>query len=177
MDLEENPERQEQWNTSYALLVPGGIAVGVVTEGASEIHSHMVPFFATRRADPLALLAELLETVKDVYSLRDLPPGWNGGDVEASDFNAIENAASWVVRMYWDALGTGKGWYKPHVTVDEDGDIMFEWWNGNKALTIYVSGDSVSYIKGWGLDIENEMEDGEATTSESRSSLWAWLMN
>lgn len=147
-----------------------------ITEGASEIRPHVVFSLTTRRANPIALVVELTETVKDVYGLRDLSPE-DGYDVEAPNLKTIEKAASWAIRMYWDALETGRGWHKPHITADQDGDVMFEWWNRDRALTIYVSEDDVTYIKGWGLDIENDMEDGEATTSEIRRTLWAWLMN
>jgi hypothetical protein len=171
----EHIEWVRRWNRSYD-PVWEAYAEHAITEGASEIRPHEVFSLTTRRANPIALVVELMETVKGVYGLRDLSPE-DGYDVEAPNPKTIENAASWVMRMYWNALETGRGWHKPHVTADEDGDVMFEWWNRDRALTIYASEDDVNYIKGWGLDIENDMEDGEASTSEIRRTLWAWLMN
>ncbi len=65
-------------------------------------------------------------------------------------------------------------WQKPHITENEN-DFIFEWWNNNKKLTIYVSPTSVEYVKMWGLDIINEMEDGEIHEKEELSELWNWL--
>lgn len=176
-NVESTEEMGLQSRGHGTVLVPitEGFAEGIVTKGSSEIHPRRFSL-TTHRADTLALMAEFMETATELYGLRNLPPE-DGYDSEAPELNTIEDAASWIVQMYWDALETGRGWHKPHVTADEDGDIMFEWWNEDKALTIYVSEDSVSYIKGRGLDIENEMEDGEATTSEIRQALWAWLIN
>jgi hypothetical protein len=102
---------------------------------------------------------------------------WNAYDVAAPNPNAVRRAMLWIEQMYEDALALGEEWHSPHVAADEDGDVMFEWWNEDKALTVYVSENDVRYIKGWGLNIETEMEDGEATTPERRRMLWTWLLD
>lgn len=115
------------------------------------------------------------KTTDDLDALRELPEDWNGYDVEAPNPYAIERARMWIRQMHEDVEAIGRRWHNPHVAPAEEGDVMFEWWNGDKALTVYVSGDDVNYIIGWGPNLETDMEDGEATTSERRRKLWAWL--
>lgn len=115
------------------------------------------------------------ETIDDLDALRGLPEGWNGYDAAAPDLDAIEQARLWIRAMYEDVEAMGRIWHIPHVAADEDGDVVFEWWNEDRVLTVYVSRDEARYVAGWGLNIETDMENGEATTSERRRKLWAWL--
>lgn len=119
--------------------------------------------------------APLWEVTEKVIGLLRWQEGWNGFDVAAPNPKAVAHAILWVRDMYSDALATGRDWRDPHVTADEDGDAAFEWRNGEKGLAVYVSGEDASYIKHWGVDIASEMEDGDASTSESRRELWSWL--
>lgn len=143
-------------------------------ESASTTQAHS-PSIATKNS--LVAGRQIFETVHKVIELQTWGEGWDGYDAAALNHNALARALRWIRDMHYDALTTGEEWSAPHVALDEDGDIMFEWWNEDKALTIYVSEDEVSYIKGWGLNIETDMEDGEATTPERRRELWDWLMN
>lgn len=123
------------------------------------------------------------EAIDDLDTLIRLPEGWNGYDAAAPNPDAIEQARSWIRQMYEDGKAVGgsrreprvAAWHNPHVTADEYGDVVFEWWNEDKALTVYVSRGEARYIKGWGLNIETDMENGEATSSATRRKLWAWL--
>lgn len=122
------------------------------------------------------LPVELVEILDELDALGVLSPEWYEDDLVVSKASSVLEAKKWVRAMYEDAVGIETPWHKPHVAVDEDGGIMFEWWNGEKALTVYVSENRVRYIRGWGLDIETEMEDGEAATSDVRRILWTWLL-
>ena len=115
------------------------------------------------------------DTLDALDVLRGLPEGWNGYDAAAPNLDAIEQAHLWIQQMYEDVEAISRSWHNPHVAADEDGDVVFEWWNEDRVVTVYVSEDGARYIKGWGLNIETDMETGEATTSERRRKLWAWL--
>lgn len=119
----------------------------------------------------------LARAIEGILDLLTWPEGWNGYEVDAPNPKAVSRAIPWIVQMYADALATGEEWHNPHVTADEDGDVMFEWWNDGKGLTIYVSEESITYLMAWGTSMIDEMEDGEATTSGSRRRLWAWLLS
>lgn len=112
----------------------------------------------------------------EIKTLHTWPEGWNGYDVAAPNPKAIDHAISWIESMYEDTSTTPRGWREPHVTASEDGDVLFEWRRGAKGLSIYVSETEVSYIKDWGADLVDEMEDGPISTSEDRRRLWDWLM-
>ena len=122
--------------------------------------------------------AELATTLRKLGALRwPLIRGWDAFDVAFPRTESIRSATEWIKAMYDDVVNGHMSWYDPHVSVDEDGDIMFEWWNEDKALTVYVSAEGARYIKGWGLDAETDMEDGEDPTPEMRRELWAWLVD
>lgn len=123
--------------------------------------------------------APLWEVLDRVRNLLSWPEGWNGYDVAAPKPDAIRRARSWIAQMYEDALKTGKGWHTPHVAADEDGDVMFEWWNDDNetGLTIYVSEESATYLIAWGTSMVSQMEDGDATSPEIRQRLWTRLLS
>lgn len=59
----------------------------------------------------------------------------------------------------------------------EETEVIFEWFNGEKELSVYVSDESIDYIKAWGTNIHTEMEDGILDNPSSVRSLWQWLVN
>lgn len=130
----------------------------------------------THRLDMDAVPLELLETIDDLNGLRELPPGWNGYDVPAPWPTAIQSAIPWVRTFYGEALAETGRWITPHVTADETGEVMFEWSNGDKALTAYVSEDEVTLARDWGPNIETEMESAQDPQSDLRREWWAWLV-
>lgn len=119
---------------------------------------------------------ELDKTMAKINALKQSPHTC-GDDAILPETDSVFRAKEWIREIYEDVTRVEAPWHKPHVAVDEDGEIMFEWWNREKALTVYVSQNEARYIKGWGIDIENEMEDGEASTSEIRRMLWKWLID
>lgn len=101
--------------------------------------------------------------------------GWNGYDAAAPNHQAIGHAFVWIEDLYEDTLTTSKRWMTPSVVADAHGNVVFEWWEGQKKLTIYIHPDTVEYVKVWGPDIFSDMEDGEVKGAEDRRMLWNWL--
>jgi len=68
-------------------------------------------------------------------------------------------------------------WSTPLINVSDDLDIVLEWWNKNKNLAFYINQSSIDYIKVWGADIDNEMEDGliKSVHDGSIAKLWQWI--
>jgi hypothetical protein len=66
-------------------------------------------------------------------------------------------------------------WSSPHITLSESNEIVFEWWNGTKKITLYFGEHDPEYIKVWGTDIETEMESGILTDGWTLTSVWLWL--
>ena len=63
------------------------------------------------------------------------------------------------------------------MTASAEGEVVLEWWYGDKGLTIYIDNQSAVYLKDWGADINTEMEDGYANSPSIRLALWKWLMS
>jgi hypothetical protein len=148
------------------------------TIGASDILSSWLPVVTFHYPDVAAPHTEPSETINEIHELLKLPPGWTGYDVAAPRFSAIEAAVSWIKELYVDVQAMGAEWHAPHVAANADGDVLFEWWNDDteKGLAVYVSENGANFILDWGTDLETEMEDGDATTPESRRKLWSELM-
>lgn len=64
---------------------------------------------------------------------------------------------------------------EPNVTTSPEGRIVFEWWNMERKLTIYVGDEGYEYIKVWGSDMDDEMEDGFARNLLEIYPLLSWL--
>jgi hypothetical protein len=119
---------------------------------------------------------DVSDTIKELRDMMDWPEDWNGHGAAKPSTHAILKARRWLVQMRTDAISTERPWRKPHVVPDQDGDIVFEWSNGMRTLSVYVSSDAVEYLKVWGADVRSEMEDAEVKTREDNQSLWLWLM-
>lgn len=167
--------RTERWALLAWTSEGKPVWVNLDATGMTIIDPSTYRHLTTHHLDMVVLPVELLETLDELDDLRGLLPGWNGYDVSAPDRTAIRAAKPWVQRFYSEALeATGK-WITPHVTADETGEVMFEWSNGDKALTAYVSEDEVTLSRDWGPDIETEMESAVDPSTELRRDWWAWL--
>lgn len=66
-------------------------------------------------------------------------------------------------------------WEDAHRSVSPWDDQVFEWWNGDKKLTVYFGSDETEYVRVWGEDIDNEMDDGTIDDDSDFDELWHWL--
>jgi hypothetical protein len=120
-------------------------------------------------------LAGLVPTTNQVRALRRREAGWNGYDALPPDPKAIPYAESWIRELYREVTSAGQTWRRPHVTSSAEGEVVFEWWNGQKELTVYISAEAAFYVRSSGTDLDSEMEEGDAAPATNRSQLWAWL--
>lgn len=65
-------------------------------------------------------------------------------------------------------------WSKPVVNLGADGELELQWWRGEKSLTLTLDGEKIFFLKAWGVDPQNDMDDGEIE-AEGFLSLWEWL--
>lgn len=117
----------------------------------------------------------LSETERNVCKLRDRPEDWDGYGAPRPKPDSIRHAYLWVESLYRDLRA--ELWIKPHVSSDEDGDVTFEWWNGRKKLTVYISPETAEYVTVERLDGSSNMEDGSIDTPEDRRMLWRWFIS
>ncbi len=125
---------------------------------------------------PLEPFEALLPTFNKIYNLLTLPDGWNGYDGCAPQSAAVEYAHHWMSLLYLEVTSSGQKWLDPNVTASGEGEVVFEWWQGSKKLTIYIGNQSAEYVKVWGPDINTDMEDGLADSLDMRGLLWKWLI-
>ncbi|PMB39130.1 hypothetical protein CEN47_05455 [Fischerella thermalis CCMEE 5319] len=83
----------------------------------------------------------------------------------------------WLDRLRKIVTSNQMWWCEPLVNLGVDSEIVFEWWYENKKLTVYILGNTAEYIKVWGIDIDNEMEDGTCTSATEIQYLWKWLVS
>lgn len=147
--------------TSYARTMQDNIRRRTASSGES--------------AYPVQILS-LMNKIKQKEQLQD---NWDGnGSLKPSTENT-ERAIEFLRRMfrYLSAFDEKHPlhWKHPHVSVSEEGIIVFEWWHGNHKITIYNEKKSTNYLKVWGSDILANMDEGELHIPEDIISLWNWL--
>jgi len=98
---------------------------------------------------------------------------WDGYGSSRPDQTAIEKTHQLIETVY-KPIATLTGWQSPHVNASEDGEIVLEWWHGTRKLTVYVGPHQTTYVKSWGPNVVNEMEDGPLP-EDWVASLWLWL--
>ena len=67
-------------------------------------------------------------------------------------------------------------WNLPLINVGFDSEVLLEWWHKDRKLDFDILGSSIDYMKVWGADIDDEMEDGSININVSDLiSLWKWI--
>jgi hypothetical protein len=116
--------------------------------------------------------------LRDIYntlcSLRQWGDGWDGHDAVKIKEAAIVSAFLWVVDLF-QAVG-GRGWIKPNVTGNPAGDVVFEWWYGERKLTVYVEESGIEYVQVWGATVDAKITVGDIESKKDSLELWLWLI-
>jgi len=117
------------------------------------------------------------DTISRVQALLSLEAGWNGYDALSPDPDAISHAEKWIAGLYLEVANRDHAWIEPNVIADAEGNVVFEWWHGNKKLTVYIGSESAEYVQVWGMDIYSEMAEGDVESSSMQQKLWQWLVS
>ena len=89
------------------------------------------------------------------------------------DPEALSRAEAWLEHLRGEIKAQGKVWMLPHITVQDGGDVVFEWWQGQKSLSVFVSVDDVWCLQSGGAN--SNMAERGANTTEARGAAWEWL--
>lgn len=65
----------------------------------------------------------------------------------------------------------------PYVTWSAEGEVVLEWRRGERQLIFYINDKKIVFLKAWGTDIYEQMEDGDVLSTQEVNSLWQWLTN
>lgn len=61
----------------------------------------------------------------------------------------------------------------PLVSQDENNNVTFEWWAGDRKITMYPAENIL--LRVWGLDIDTEMEEFEMKDPQKVRDSFLWL--
>lgn len=119
--------------------------------------------------------AALLAESAHLNRLEALEENWDGRGSPPPSETAILAAREWLPALYRAATRTAWSWTAPHITPSDAGEVVFEWWKGQRKITLYFGDDVIEFIKVWGPNIESQMDSGELRRSEAFGVLWNWL--
>lgn len=121
---------------------------------------------------PAALSAVLQRIVR----LTSWDANWDGYGSAKPHFGAINSGRSIVPELFRGAALTEYGWSDPHVSANESGDVVLEWWHDNKKVTIYVTPTEPKYVLVWGDNMDTEMDEGIIMNPRQEfKRVWSWL--
>jgi hypothetical protein len=124
----------------------------------------------------LAIFA-LYAVNQQLSAMNDWSDNWDGYGSRRPNFEAI-SAARDLLTVLYEAAAPNNGWSDPHLSADEQGSVVMEWWQDYKKITLYVTPTETSYVRVWGDDIDTEMDEGLLTApSYEFGALWSWLRN
>lgn len=106
-------------------------------------------------------------------ALAALPANWDGHGSAKPLAQAIERARQLLEEGFEEADAI-IGWQNPFISASEDGEVVLEWWNRDKKLTIYVGADGSTFLRSWGPHVINDMEDGVLRGNWDPEH-WMWL--
>lgn len=143
------------------------------------------PQFKVKQGDRSASAKDPLiyEVHRQLDQVERLGNNWDDQGSLSPDPIATVNARQFVEDLFRQTVASAEFqtqdqvqtyWQRPHISANEDGEIVFEWWNADRKLTVYIGRDQLHYIKSWGPDVMNEMEDG-ALPEDKMPLLWEWL--
>ncbi len=87
----------------------------------------------------------------------------------------IEKAEKFIEQLSFVALENNWFWQDPLVNINFEHEIVLEWWNQSKKITIYVSAETIDYIKVWGADMDDEMAEGSINLNDDLTDLSQWI--
>jgi hypothetical protein len=116
-----------------------------------------------------------LITINDSSDLININDLLTEEDKALISHRILEKANQLINKIYSIAKNRGFWWDEPLVNVTEDQEIVLEWWNNTKKITIYISDKTIDYIKVWGADMDNEMEDDSIDLHDDFTPLWSWI--
>jgi hypothetical protein len=154
-----------QWPDQAEVFVTKGLSSSLTTDEILSRYVFLDGSATARRSIEETRLDELLV----------LAANWDGRGSAAPSPQAIRSARDWLRFLSRAAESSGTPWSPPHISASEDGAVTFEWWQGERKVTLYFSDRAPEYLKVWGPHIFEQMESGNLRSSESYRDLWSWL--
>ncbi len=92
------------------------------------------------------------------------------------DYIRVLPADDFLVRLRAIAVTHNLPWHEPGKSLAEDGRTTeISNWRKDRALIFAVEDTgTVHYLRAWGPNIYNDMEEGQSPTDDELVSLWKW---
>ena len=110
-----------------------------------------------------------------IDELSQLPDNWDGYGSSKTTPQIAAKARRTLIGFY-DKYYPINLFVEPFIVMNDEGEIVFEWWREHRKLTLYI-GDSSRFVKSWGPDIFADMDDGEleGNGEDIPDDLWRWI--
>lgn len=94
------------------------------------------------------------------------------------DSRTLHTTFKLLAKLFQVAQKNGLWWDLPLINVGFSSEVLLEWWHNSRKLDFDILGSNIDYMKVWGADIDDEMEDGSVAIIEyDLISLWKWISN
>jgi hypothetical protein len=115
------------------------------------------------------------EARQQTYDLQFLSAGWNGYDALPPSKDAVDLALRWLVSSYAECKDAQVHWYKPNVSASAEGEVVFEWWDKNRSLIVYIDAEEATFHKSQNGDGPTEHIHGDASLGGQQAELLRWF--
>jgi hypothetical protein len=123
---------------------------------------------------PIVNEIPISSSIQKIRQLQSWGTNWDGAEVIAVSTKAAACTTALIDQIYSIGNELDLDWIAPNVTASPHGEVVLEWWNREKKLTIYVNENRSDYVLAWGLDVDSEMKDGILSATEI-APIFEWL--
>ncbi len=86
----------------------------------------------------------------------------------------VKFSEKWIGAFQHAVEGSDLKWISPHV-VFQDNETSFEWWKGERNLTVFIRGNTIEILKVCGPVRHIVMENCIFLNTEDAVAAWKWL--
>ena len=101
---------------------------------------------------------------QQVGALADLQYNWNSYGALPPTLDAIRHAIRWLNQFFSLCQETHILWCKPNVSASAEGEVVFEWWDKCRTLSVYIDADEATFHKSQYSDGQTVHAHGNAWT-------------
>ena len=125
-----------------------------------------------------ALSSYKLGTLREIFTylnkMSQWKAGWDLHEAKKPQPSSIVKSKEFISELLSFTELNSYSFLKPHITANSEGNIVFEWYKGEKELSVYVSKQEIFYIKAPSPEID-EMEDEIIHSVSDMERVWEWL--
>ncbi len=110
----------------------------------------------------------------DVLAQRE--DNWDGYDSKKPTELTLARAKLLIEGILEAIVVAGYPWVVPFISSDEDGNVIVEWYEGERELHLQIGENVAEYLQVWGTNIDTEMRE-DSLRRDDYLTLWGWLLD